>query len=234
MTSDADSTRAQPDDRALDRLLDRLVDGELVGPERAAALAALDAEPGGWRRCAVAFLEAQAWRGALAGVQIAPSLASVRSSPPRLSRFGAVAASVVVAFLAGFITRGGGIRTTGVGPSGPSYASNDDRSTPSTRASRPPAPAPARERPLELWAADPGNDTRVRLPVFTLDSDAAPSADALRQASALPEYVRRQLERQGYEVEGDRQLVSLALGDGRNVTVPVERLKYRYVGYRVH
>jgi len=27
---------------------------------------------------------------------------------------------------------------------------------------------------------------------------------------------------------------TFALDDGRSVTVPVERLKYRYVGYRVH
>ena len=50
------------------RLLDRLVDGELTGPERRALLARLEAEPDrdGWRRRALAFLEAQCWREALA------------------------------------------------------------------------------------------------------------------------------------------------------------------------
>ena len=67
-----------------------------------------------------------------------------------------------------------------------------------------------------------------------VEAGDADGADVSRQPSALPEYVRKQLERQGYEVEGDRQLLSVALDDGRSVTVPVERLKYRYVGYRVH
>lgn len=45
-----------------DMRFDRLVDGELSDAERRRVLAALDDEPGGWRRCAMAFLEAQAWR----------------------------------------------------------------------------------------------------------------------------------------------------------------------------
>jgi hypothetical protein len=43
-------------------VLDRLVDGELGPSQRRELLAALDDEPGAWRRCALAFLEAQSWR----------------------------------------------------------------------------------------------------------------------------------------------------------------------------
>src|SRR5437660_1111223 len=46
-----------PDD---DRLLDRLVDGELPDAERRKLLLKFEKEPDGWRRCALAFLEAQA------------------------------------------------------------------------------------------------------------------------------------------------------------------------------
>lgn len=42
--------------------LDRLVDGELSRDEYRALLESLDREPDGWRRCALAFLEAQAWQ----------------------------------------------------------------------------------------------------------------------------------------------------------------------------
>jgi hypothetical protein len=45
-----------------DILFDRLVDGELSGAERRALLESLDARPQAWRRCALAFLEAQTWR----------------------------------------------------------------------------------------------------------------------------------------------------------------------------
>ena len=42
------------------------------------------------------------------------------------------------------------------------------------------------------------------------------------------------MEREGYEVTGDRKLVPVALEDGRKVTVPVETVSYRYVGRRIH
>ena len=43
-----------------DARFDRLVDGEASPEEYRELLATLDDEPGGWRRCALAFLEAQA------------------------------------------------------------------------------------------------------------------------------------------------------------------------------
>ena len=46
-----------------DVLFDRLVDGELSAIERRELLASLDDRPDGWRRCALAFLEAQSIRG---------------------------------------------------------------------------------------------------------------------------------------------------------------------------
>ncbi len=49
----------------LEAWMDRLVDGEVAEPERRALLSRLEQMPDGWRRCALAFLEAQAWREAL-------------------------------------------------------------------------------------------------------------------------------------------------------------------------
>ena len=49
-----------------DVLFDRLVDGELSAAERRELLASLDGRPTGWRRCALAFLEAQTWQDELA------------------------------------------------------------------------------------------------------------------------------------------------------------------------
>lgn len=46
----------------LQHLLDRLVDGELAPPEQQALLRHLDQIEGGWRRCALAFVEAQVWK----------------------------------------------------------------------------------------------------------------------------------------------------------------------------
>ena len=44
-----------------DRVYDLLVDGELDEDRRRTLLGSLDNKPGGWRRCALAFLEAQSW-----------------------------------------------------------------------------------------------------------------------------------------------------------------------------
>src|SRR5688500_12364420 len=42
--------------------LDLLADGELGDDRRRELLSRLDEQPDGWRRCAMAFLEAQDWR----------------------------------------------------------------------------------------------------------------------------------------------------------------------------
>jgi hypothetical protein len=52
-----------------DRRFDLLVDGELSESERRELLSGLDDEPGGWRRCALAFVEAQSWRRELGAVR---------------------------------------------------------------------------------------------------------------------------------------------------------------------
>ena len=63
--SSADDTMPANDDLRFDLL----VDGELSDIERRQLLAGLDDEPGGWRRCALAFLEDQAWRQSMQDVQ---------------------------------------------------------------------------------------------------------------------------------------------------------------------
>src|SRR6476660_6662394 len=50
-----------PSAAELPRWIDRLVDGELGEHEQRQLLVALEAEPEGWRRCALAFVEAQSW-----------------------------------------------------------------------------------------------------------------------------------------------------------------------------
>lgn len=111
-------------------LLDLLVDGELAEDQRHELLAGLDDTPDGWRRCALAFLEAQSWlreMGAVAsepadGFAKSPSATSAAASAelPRSIAVGAqqigrkvrvlnsplaMAASVLVAFVLGLAMR---------------------------------------------------------------------------------------------------------------------------------
>ena len=60
------------------RVLDRLADGELADDDRSLLLASLDDQPGAWRDCALAFLEAQQFRhefGAMARERALPRVA---------------------------------------------------------------------------------------------------------------------------------------------------------------
>lgn len=68
--------------------LDLLVDGELTEKQRRELLTRLDEQPDGWRRCALAFLEAQSWQAELGGIfdelstDDAPSITTAGGSPP--------------------------------------------------------------------------------------------------------------------------------------------------------
>lgn len=62
--------------------LDRLVDGELGAEEERRLLEALDASPQGWKRCALGFLEARAWRSALKGLGTPRELDTPRDAGP--------------------------------------------------------------------------------------------------------------------------------------------------------
>ena len=101
---------AEWDDR-----MDRLVDGELTPAEYRELLANLDDEPGGWRRCALAFLEAQALQREMESLRdeavdgsasrpqdsIPPAKAVAGRSTPFVPMLLAMAASFLVAFALG-------------------------------------------------------------------------------------------------------------------------------------
>jgi hypothetical protein len=88
--------------------LDRLVDGELDEAARADLLQALDRHADGWKLCALAFLEAQAWRDAARAVPVTAAPAAPQPHPAGrvVRQLVAVAAVVAVAFCAGFVARG--------------------------------------------------------------------------------------------------------------------------------
>src|SRR4029079_10623055 len=67
---------------------DRLVDGEMTASERRQLLESLDSRPEGWRRCALAFLEAQSWREDLGQVACGVRSETNKSTspPPSIQR----------------------------------------------------------------------------------------------------------------------------------------------------
>lgn len=86
--------------------IDLLIDGELSPEARRELLARLDESPDGWRRLALAFLEAQAWRESFAeAAREAPlpvPLITIRPKRLRLAPWMARAAVVLAAFAMGW------------------------------------------------------------------------------------------------------------------------------------
>lgn len=217
-----------------DRLLDRLVDGELAETERRALLIRLEAEPGGWRRCALAFLEAQCWRevfgpiasttdkpAAVPGVPVvllnknAAQLAG-SSRVPRVLHIAVRAAAVFLAFGLGLLV-GGARRTDTTGT-----------------------------EMVHRGPVKPDRNASPALPSAGGQEAASSSGLPLREVSesdknwlaelppAVPAYLQRQWEQRGYRVETRRQLVPGSLADGRRVAIPVDQVKLHYVGQPVY
>ena len=86
--------------------IDLLIDGELSPEARRELLARLDESPDGWRRLALAFLEAQSWRESFAEaareVPLPVPLITIRPKRLRLAPWMARAAVVLAAFAMGW------------------------------------------------------------------------------------------------------------------------------------
>jgi hypothetical protein len=222
--------------------IDRLVTGDLDEAERLDLLAWLDAEPARWRRCGLAFLEAQALREALAlGAErsIAPARASAQR--PRRTMFAAVAAAML-AFVLGWaaghrattpddhsgLVASGGSPEEASDPASQSTASQDAASVRTSSLGPTPFPAPGgRVALVHLRVGDGPGAREVLLPVL-----AVPPGDTSwdHAPGPIPDYVRQQWERQGYRVTERRQAVPLKLADGRQIDIPVEQVMLTFVG----
>src|SRR5579872_984072 len=102
-----EQSSALPADR---RVLELLVDGELDEARRRELLSRLDGVAGGWKQCALAFLEAQALRAALRASRPEapprPVLARAgRSVAARAVKLASAAALLIAAFCAGWLLR---------------------------------------------------------------------------------------------------------------------------------
>jgi hypothetical protein len=250
---DSNSESPQVDDGALDLL----VDGELSGPEYRKLLASLDHTPGAWRACAMAFLEAQAWKrdlGSVAGetaeVRTAPPAVEASAlSPPRpparsLWQRAGVVAAMAASFLA-TLTIGLAIRGTQLFP----------RVTPNSAEVAGPATTDADPSQLANVATLPGKADRlgpggpsdastwqvVRVappgrsqdgPAVELPARPANHFDPSTIAASppLPPEARNALRRGGYEVRERDHFVPVPSGDGGRVVFPVQEVELRYVG----
>jgi len=218
--------------------IDRLVSGDLPEPDRRSLLARFDEEPSGWRACAIAFLEAQAWEQAtaLSGERRpaaatregeAPAELLIRGSGLRVQEVGGIAKTawahwlaisgmLLVAFAAGAIA---GKRWTPL----PTPTLRLAKSEPTSEL-RPPGPLLATVS--VRTNLDPRLQTQLTLPVEPADAPLA-------TASSIPDYVRKQWERRGYELVEETRYLPAKMPDGRTVMVPVNRVQLKFKGIPV-
>jgi len=216
-----------------DSRFDRLVDGELNEQERRDLLAGLDDEPSGWRRCALAFLEAQCWKQALGvltqeGVRAVPPPVGLPRRSFRLGRTGtllAMAASFLVA-----MWLGSWVQQARVGqhpsPIGAGVGSQIATNLPQSKASSSPW------KIVNVSSGEQGPGASIDLPAVernNIDKQWLRSLPA-----AIPEDVMQALNRTGHQVRQHRELVPVPLEDGRRLVVPVDQVDVHYVGNKTY
>jgi len=231
-----------------DEQLDRLVDGELDETARRALLGTLETEPDGWRRCALAFLEAQTWRQALGGVVPAPAptaeIIPAAAAAAKASRWHtanlwagrlAIAASLLVAVVLGAMV-GPTFRRAGA-PSAiaPPVVAQDTQRGAAGQAPLPIAAAGGPSNPWQLVTLSTPADAQqpsaaVRLPA--VQRDRVDEQLLRNMPGPVPRDVLQLLRKSGHQVDQVRDVVPVRLRDGRQLLVPVDQIDLRYLGDR--
>jgi hypothetical protein len=238
------------------RVLDRLVDGELSPADRRMLLAALDDEPGGWRACALAFIEHQSWQRQIptAAAELAAPVVHAAGSADvanaRRGRWGvylAVAGGLLLSFALGMqlSPRSQPLEIAAQPPVQPTATEPID--PPSGESNRR-IPAPGDVAPqqvaetgtqqpwttLTLASADPEHpDAQIQVRVLS-DTSSQPheepseSTSDWAEASTVPSELLAQLEAAGWQVKRMQRLLPVDLSDGRRMVVPVEELDLSY------
>jgi hypothetical protein len=222
------------------RMMDRLVDGELSEPERRKLLGRFDDEPSAWRRCALAFLEAQSLRGDLSAFRSEPFHRVTRANgqhlPPWAWRL-ALAASLLAAF--GLGTHfGGGLGRISAGPQserlGPGDVAVDgDPLTEDQLAGASGLdPASPAWRTVKL-GIDSGGDKAWRdVEVSFVEGNQFDPKLLQMRRPVVSAAVQQAFEQSGIQVREQRQLLPIELKDGRRLVLPVDQVELNYVGNR--
>ncbi|MBC8872495.1 MAG: hypothetical protein H8E44_23935 [Planctomycetes bacterium] len=229
-----------------DQRFDRLVDGELSPKEYNDLLRSLDQQPDGWRRCALAFIEAQALRQELGGLvgeapmPSQPASLSVHETkqPRRWPGLVAIAASFLLAFGLGVMFRGGwpGVDLDTEGMSiaedeRPESPDPLDREADIVRTPTPKVDQPGQHRGnvrLVFDRPDGSGSEAFEAPLYdySREHEWMLSNDRFQ----VPPEVRRILQRMGREVRSDQQVVPLETEDGQRVLIPFRQLEITPVG----
>jgi hypothetical protein len=234
-------------------LIDRIVDGAMTPDELRAAVARLECEPDGWKRCAVAFLEAQVLAESFralgkpqnndsGGQVLSLHVAPARGAARRWARTVAAAAMVVASFAIGWLAHGARIGS----PAREALARHSGFSEhlPMSEVSELEIAPPLSDAPAEDRTGPSGDPHQMIRAVATIrfGPESAPAdvpvlagpgitEDWLaQQPRPVSEHGQAVLARQGYQVEQQRRFFMTVLADGRRVAIPVDHVRIHYTG----
>jgi hypothetical protein len=225
-----------------DSWLDRLVDGEMNEVDRRALLLQLEGEPEGWRRCALAFLEAQCWQQELGLMSRSTNQADAESASARplsvrrptvqrrsswrqrLATALTLGACFLIALALGMGLRGS--RGNLHGPASQVTTVRDEFPLNS-----PPSVAlPGDKWELVTLSADSpgGQPETVQIPAVRRQKFDQNLVE--QSPDAIPSEVQRAFERAGHEVLQQREIVPVQMQGGHRLMVPVDHVEIHYVG----
>ncbi len=234
-------------------LIDRIVDGGMAPDELRAAVDRLERDTGGWKRCALAFLESQVLNESFRTLGQAQrndprgSALSLHLAPPRHARYRwlrtvAAAAVVAAAFAIGWLGHGARMGS----PAGDSLVSGSGlaQRSPMSEPSGSERALPADDSPADNGTSSPGDPDRAIRAVGTIRFGPESSPAELpvlagpgitpdwlaQQPPPVSEYGQVILARQGYQVEQQRRFITAVLADGRRVAIPVDHVEIQYTG----
>jgi hypothetical protein len=242
-----------------DTRFDRLVDGELTPEEYQTLLESLDDEPAGWRRCALAFLEAQALSQELIGIRRTawqvgargsgvfggdPHSGKQKSNPPKTpdpvaqnsARFAGwqqlllLAACCLVALSLGIVLPDFWQTENPAPPSGPGIKLAHDNAADK----QPEMLLPRSIGNARLMLSGPGGTQTEagELPIIEYPDD--PRRWLGPNEPGLPVSLVNELKRRGHQVQRQEQYVPVDLEDGRKAVIPVETIQITPVSRRAY
>ena len=214
-----------------DDMIDQLVDGELSRDDVERLLKRFDGDDGGWKRCALAFMEAQAFRECFLSLQPTersktstrgtnhvPSAASAK--PFSAYGYWSLALTTVAALLLAFVA--GAITSASFREAHTDAITNIDHPHSTTADSQ-----PNTREVVGMVINDSVTDQRFAIPVDELPEYE--SVDDIDQSAFLtqitaPEQVQQALDQLGLELQQSEDFRPYRLQDGRQVIVPIQRV----------
>ena len=226
-----------------ERQFDLLVDGELSEADRRTLLLQLEHDPDGWRRCALAFLEAQCWKTELGRIAHSPpeavgaGPARAASAPPVVPlgrrqswrQYAAMTLTMAASFLIALVV-GLGLRGNWSGGSSHLGGVLEPAILP-VASSGPAAASAANDWEMVTLAGSRSSDGQAetfRVPALRRDTLDENLLDNVPDAIS-PE-LQQAFEQSGHRVVQEREIVPVEMKDGRRLVVPVDHVKIHYVG----